>query len=129
MCAGPGGKTALLGSEACASGATALATELSAHRASLVEDSITAISSRFPELIPGRNRRFNQVSRGDVFADTSRRSLFWFGGASASPRGQVDQKTRESSRPGRTATVIVAKRTEFSGSGWFSRLRDVFSSR
>jgi len=48
MCAGPGGKTALLGAEACASGATLLASELSAHRAALVEDSITAVSSRFP---------------------------------------------------------------------------------
>ena len=51
MCSGPGGKTALLGAEACASGATVLATELTAHRASLVEDSITAVSSRFPGLI------------------------------------------------------------------------------
>ena len=48
MCAGPGGKTALLGAEACASGATVLASELSAHRAALVEDSITAVSARFP---------------------------------------------------------------------------------
>ena len=48
MCAGPGGKTALLGAEACASGATLLASELSAHRAALVEDSITAVSAGFP---------------------------------------------------------------------------------
>lgn len=48
MCAGPGGKTALLGSEAGHRGATVLASEISAHRAALVEDSTSAVRARFP---------------------------------------------------------------------------------
>lgn len=51
MCAGPGGKTALLSAEACAVGANVLATEISAHRAQLVENSTRAVSERFPGLI------------------------------------------------------------------------------
>jgi len=38
MCGGPGGKTAVLGAEACAVGASVLASEISEHRSSLVED-------------------------------------------------------------------------------------------
>lgn len=48
MCAGPGGKSALLGAEAGLAGATVLATEISAHRAALVEDSTSAVRARFP---------------------------------------------------------------------------------
>jgi len=51
MCAGPGGKTALLSAEACAVGASVLASEISAHRAGLVEDSTHAVSARFPGLL------------------------------------------------------------------------------
>ena len=48
MCAGPGGKTAVLGAEACAVGASVLASEISEHRSSLVEDSTSAITDRLP---------------------------------------------------------------------------------
>jgi 16S rRNA (cytosine967-C5)-methyltransferase len=48
MCAGPGGKTALLVSEAGPVGATTLATEISAHRAALVEDSTSAVRTAYP---------------------------------------------------------------------------------
>ena len=48
MCAGPGGKTALLGADALAVGATVHASEVSAHRARLVEDSIAALSGLHP---------------------------------------------------------------------------------
>ena len=48
MCAGPGGKTALLASEAGPVGATVLASEISEHRAALVEDSTTAVRRAFP---------------------------------------------------------------------------------
>ena len=51
MCAGPGGKTALLGAEAAGVGATVLATEISAHRAALVQDSTRALRSRFPGVV------------------------------------------------------------------------------
>jgi len=46
MCAGPGGKTAVLGAEACIVGASVLASEISEHRSSLVEDSTSAITDR-----------------------------------------------------------------------------------
>ena len=48
MCAGPGGKTAVLGAEACIVGASVLASEISEHRSSLVEDSTSAITDRLP---------------------------------------------------------------------------------
>ena len=51
MCAGPGGKTAVLGAEACAVGASVLASEISEHRSSLVEDSTSAIREKFPTCI------------------------------------------------------------------------------
>lgn len=43
LCAGPGGKTAVLGSEALAAGATVRANEISAHRAELVRDSVRGV--------------------------------------------------------------------------------------
>ena len=49
MCAGPGGKTALLAAEACPAGAIVLASEISAHRAALVEDSVAALRAQFPD--------------------------------------------------------------------------------
>ncbi len=51
MCAGPGGKTAVLGAEACAVGASVLASEISEHRSTLVEDSTSAITDRLPTAI------------------------------------------------------------------------------
>ena len=51
MCAGPGGKTAILGAEACAVGASVLASEISEHRSALVEDSTSAIREKFPAAI------------------------------------------------------------------------------
>lgn len=45
LCAGPGGKTAVLGAEALTAGATVLANELSAHRADLVHRSTVAVSA------------------------------------------------------------------------------------
>lgn len=44
LCAGPGGKTAILGAEAQLAGATVRANELSQHRARLVEDAVRAVS-------------------------------------------------------------------------------------
>lgn len=44
LCAGPGGKTALLGAEAALSGATVRANEVSEHRAELVRRSVVAVA-------------------------------------------------------------------------------------
>lgn len=44
LCAGPGGKTAVLGAEALLGGATVRANEVSAHRAELVRRSVVAVS-------------------------------------------------------------------------------------
>jgi 16S rRNA (cytosine967-C5)-methyltransferase len=51
MCAGPGGKTALLAAEARIAGATVLATELSSHRAQLVKASVSAITAISPQTV------------------------------------------------------------------------------
>lgn len=69
MCAGPGGKTALLGAESARVGATVLASEISAHRATLVEDSTSAVATRFPgsvqvEIVDSsvpREERFDRI--------------------------------------------------------------------
>lgn len=44
LCAGPGGKTAVLGAEAIAAGATVRANEVSEHRAELVRRSVAAVA-------------------------------------------------------------------------------------
>ncbi|WP_053352932.1 transcription antitermination factor NusB [Leucobacter musarum] len=44
LCAGPGGKTAVLGAEAIAGGATVRANEVSEHRAELVRRSVTGVA-------------------------------------------------------------------------------------
>jgi len=48
MCAGPGGKTAVLGAEAAVVGATVQAFEKVAHRAALVTDSVRAVNNAHP---------------------------------------------------------------------------------
>lgn len=68
MCAGPGGKTAVLGAEACAVGASVFASEVSKHRSSLVEDSTSAITDRLPtamsvEVGDSRRPRAERFSR------------------------------------------------------------------
>ncbi len=68
MCAGPGGKTAVLGAEACAVGASVLASEVSEHRSTLVEDSTSAITDRLPtamsvEVGDSRRPRVERFSR------------------------------------------------------------------
>lgn len=69
MCAGPGGKTALLAAESGLVGATVLASEISAHRATLVEDSTSAVVARFPGSVQvevsdssvAREERFHRI--------------------------------------------------------------------
>ena len=45
LCAGPGGKTAILGAEALVEGATVRANEVSEHRADLVRDSVSGVDA------------------------------------------------------------------------------------
>lgn len=58
MCAGPGGKTAVLGAEALEAGAQVVAWEKAPHRARLVEKSVAAIAKR--------NSRTVSVVTGDA---------------------------------------------------------------
>ncbi len=51
MCAGPGGKTAVLAAEAHQAGASVVALEKVPHRAELVRDSIRAITERNPDVV------------------------------------------------------------------------------
>lgn len=51
MCAGPGGKTAVLAAEALRVGARVIAWERAPHRARLVKDSVRAITSLTPETV------------------------------------------------------------------------------
>lgn len=51
LCAGPGGKTAVLGAEAMLAGATVYAYEKFPHRAALVENSVRSLVARQPGLV------------------------------------------------------------------------------
>ncbi len=51
MCAGPGGKTAVLAAEALQGGARVIAWEKLAHRAALVTDSVRAITAQNPHTV------------------------------------------------------------------------------
>lgn len=51
ICAGPGGKTAVLGAEAAIAGATVHAYEKVPHRAALVEDSIRGVEAKHPGVV------------------------------------------------------------------------------
>jgi 16S rRNA (cytosine967-C5)-methyltransferase len=57
LCAGPGGKAALLGAEAALGGATLLANELVPTRARLVERALSILDPA-PEVVVGDGRRF-----------------------------------------------------------------------
>lgn len=57
LCAGPGGKAALLGAEAAAGGATLLANELVPARAGLVRRAVAVLDPR-PEVVEGDGIRF-----------------------------------------------------------------------
>lgn len=70
LCAGPGGKTAVLGAEALRGGATVRANEVSEHRARLVHDSTEAVRSavkvvsfdgRDDDAYGGTERRFHRI--------------------------------------------------------------------
>ncbi len=54
LCAGPGGKSALLGALAAQRGATVIANEISPHRARLVERSVQALQNVTVENLDGR---------------------------------------------------------------------------
>lgn len=49
MCAGPGGKAALLGAMAGASGAQLVANEVKEHRAALVDQALSAVEENYPQ--------------------------------------------------------------------------------
>lgn len=71
MCAGPGGKTAVLAGEAALGGATVVAAEKQPHRARLVEQSVQAVLASAPGVvevvtadsleIPSTTRSFDRV--------------------------------------------------------------------
>lgn len=64
MCAGPGGKAALLGALAAQRGATLLANEVSHHRTKLVADSVKALPSAVVSLRTGDGRDFGEQESG-----------------------------------------------------------------
>lgn len=64
MCAGPGGKAALLGALAAQRGATLLANEVSHHRTKLVADSVKALPSGVVSLRTGDGRDFGEQESG-----------------------------------------------------------------
>ena len=59
LCAGPGGKAALLAAEAAGAGARLEANEVSPHRVRLVHDAVRAIQPR-PEVVTGDARRYGR---------------------------------------------------------------------
>lgn len=71
MCAGPGGKAAVLAADAALAGATVIAVEKQHHRAALVEQSVQAVAATAPDVIevvtadslefPPSSQRFDRV--------------------------------------------------------------------
>ncbi|MGY3129010.1 16S rRNA (cytosine967-C5)-methyltransferase [Agrococcus sp. UYP33] len=59
LCAGPGGKAALMAAEAAAAGATLEANELLPHRARLVREAVRGIQPR-PDVVTGDGRRYGR---------------------------------------------------------------------
>lgn len=66
LCAGPGGKAALLAAEAAASGAQLEANELAPHRARLVREAVRAVDSR-PRVVTGDGRRYGRGETAGAF--------------------------------------------------------------
>lgn len=63
LCAGPGGKAALLAAEAVASGADLVANELRPARAGLVRRALAVFGERAPEVVAGDGRIFGSEHR------------------------------------------------------------------
>lgn len=64
LCAGPGGKAALLGSIAAQRGARLVANELAAHRAELVRRSVAAVPEGVVEVRRGDGRELGELEAG-----------------------------------------------------------------
>ncbi|NKX50059.1 rRNA small subunit methyltransferase B [Arthrobacter deserti] len=64
LCAGPGGKAALLGALAARSGATLLANEPAGHRAELVRKALAAVDSKVWEVRAGDGRDLGRLEPG-----------------------------------------------------------------
>lgn len=64
MCAGPGGKTALLGARAAARGARVIANEVSAHRARLIRSAIRALPDGVVTIRRGDGRESGSAEHG-----------------------------------------------------------------
>ncbi|MFP5251218.1 MAG: RsmB/NOP family class I SAM-dependent RNA methyltransferase [Actinomycetes bacterium] len=66
LCAGPGGKAALLAAEAAASGARLEANEVAPHRARLVREAVRTIEPR-PQVVTGDGRRYGRGETEGAF--------------------------------------------------------------
>lgn len=66
LCAGPGGKAALMAAEAAVAGASLEANELLPHRARLVRDAVRSIRPR-PEVVVGDGRRYGAGETAGAF--------------------------------------------------------------
>ncbi len=71
VCAGPGGKAALMAAEAAMAGARLEANEVAPHRARLVRHAVRAIGERWPEHAPrvvtGDGRRYGEGETAQAF--------------------------------------------------------------
>lgn len=66
LCAGPGGKAALMAAEAAVAGASLEANELLPHRARLVRDAVRSIRPR-PDVVAGDGRRYGTGDTAGAF--------------------------------------------------------------
>lgn len=66
LCAGPGGKAALLAAEAAVHGARLEANEVAPHRARLVRDAVRSIEPR-PDVVVGDGRRYGRGETAGAF--------------------------------------------------------------
>jgi 16S rRNA (cytosine967-C5)-methyltransferase len=71
VCAGPGGKAALMAAEAASGGALLEANEVAPHRAKLVRQALRAVAQRFPDaasrVVTGDGRRYGEGDTAQAF--------------------------------------------------------------
>ncbi len=123
LCAGPGGKAALLGAVATERGARLLASERLPHRAKLVAQAIRATQG---DVVTGDGTR-PPMARRDVRPRPRRRTLLGTRGAPATPGEPLAAHRAGSGGAGPAAAGVAAQRARLCATGGSGALRDLLT--
>ena len=127
LCAGPGGKAALLAAEAAAGGATLVANEVVPARATLVRNALAAFETP-PEVLELDGRDFGETHPASVRPHPARRAVHRARRATPAPRGALAQtapRRRRARGRCRSSSWIRSRRAE---ARRHPRLRHVLSA-